>query len=74
MTNTIAELKQDFAVAQVKVQVIFEKEKGFDGYLIYCPELNIYSQGDTKKHAEEMIREAIELYLESYYAERISNE
>jgi hypothetical protein len=29
-----------------------------------CPELGIVSQGETPEHAEEMIKEAVELWLE----------
>src|SRR5436190_18163553 len=40
-------------------------EPGEDGwYVANCPELGIVSQGETPEHAEEMIKEAVELWLE----------
>ena len=40
-------------------------EKGEDGWFVAsCPELGIVSQGDTAEHAEAMIKEAVELWLE----------
>ena len=39
-------------------------EPGEDGwYVANCPELGIVSQGETPEHAEEMIKEAMELWL-----------
>lgn len=37
-------------------------EKG--GYSVYCPELDIYTQGDTEQECLENLREAAELHLE----------
>jgi len=34
-------------------------------YLAECPELEIFTQGNSKKHAQKMIREAIDLYFET---------
>jgi predicted RNase H-like HicB family nuclease len=40
-------------------------EPGEDGcYIANCPELGIVSQGETPEHAEAMIKEAVELWLE----------
>jgi predicted RNase H-like HicB family nuclease len=40
-------------------------EPGEDGWFVAtCPELDIVSQGETQQHAEEMLREAVELWLE----------
>jgi len=40
-------------------------EQGEDGwYVASYPELGIVSQGETPEHAEEMIKEAVELWLE----------
>ena len=33
-------------------------------YVASCPELGIVSQGETPEHAEKMIKEAVELWLE----------
>jgi len=41
-------------------------EPGVDGYFVaICPELDVVSQGKTRKEAENMVREAVELFLES---------
>jgi predicted RNase H-like HicB family nuclease len=41
-------------------------EPGVDGYFVAtCPELDLVSQGKTHKEAEEMLIEAVELFLES---------
>ena len=34
-------------------------------YVSLCPELGVSSVGDTPEHAVEMLREAVELYLEN---------
>jgi predicted RNase H-like HicB family nuclease len=40
-------------------------EPGEDGwYVASCPELGIVGQGETLEHAEKMIKEAVELWLE----------
>ncbi len=40
-------------------------ETGEDGWFVAsCPELGIVSQGETPEHAEAMIKEAVELWLE----------
>ncbi len=35
------------------------------GYSVYCPELNIWTQGDDVKDALNNLREAAELYIET---------
>ncbi len=40
-------------------------EQGVDGFFVAtCPELDVASQGKTPEEAEEMVREAVELFLE----------
>jgi predicted RNase H-like HicB family nuclease len=34
------------------------------GYTVYCPELDIYTQGDTEQECLDNLREAAELHLE----------
>jgi predicted RNase H-like HicB family nuclease len=34
------------------------------GYTVYCPELDIYTQGETEQECLENLREAAELHLE----------
>lgn len=39
---------------------------GVDEFFVAtCPELDVVSQGKTRKEAENMVREAVELFLES---------
>lgn len=48
-------------------------EPGEDGWFIAtCPELDIVSQGETPAHAEAMIKEAVELWLECVSEEEIT--
>ncbi len=47
--------------------VAITKEDDF--FIARCPELNVTSQGDTLEEAEKNIKEAIELYIESFGTE-----
>ncbi len=47
----------------IVVTNIFTKEK--KGYVVECPELGIYSQGDTLEEAEENILDALKVFLNS---------
>lgn len=40
-------------------------EREGDGYVSFCPELDIASQGDTVQEARENLREALELFFET---------
>ncbi len=44
--------------------VSIQKEDKF--YVARCPELGVTSQGKTVEEAQENIKEAIELYIESF--------
>ncbi|MHB9027202.1 MAG: type II toxin-antitoxin system HicB family antitoxin [Candidatus Latescibacterota bacterium] len=46
----------------MRLTVIIERED--DGYVSFCPELDIASQGDSIAEARDNIREAIELFGE----------
>lgn len=46
---------------RVTAELIPEPE---GGYTVYCPELDIYTQGDTEKECLENLKEAAELHLE----------
>ena len=41
---------------------LFPEDEG--GYSVYCPELDIYTQGETEEECLENLREAAELHLE----------
>ncbi len=46
----------------MKLTVVIERED--DGYVSFCPELDIASQGKTIPEARDNIREALELFFE----------
>jgi predicted RNase H-like HicB family nuclease len=42
-----------------------------DGFVAWCPELDVASQGDTIESARENLREALELFFECAPPEEI---
>lgn len=48
---------------QKQMTAIIEREG--DGYVSFCPELDIASQGDTVQEARENLQEALELFFET---------
>lgn len=53
-----------------RVNVIFSKDK--DGYYVYCPELpGCHSQGNSFEEAQENIKEAVDLYIETMSPEEV---
>jgi len=48
---------------QKQMTAIIEREG--NGYVSFCPELDIASQGDTVQEARENLREALELFFET---------
>ena len=46
---------------EITAELIPEEE---GGYTVYCPELDIYTQGDTEEEALQNLKEAAELHLE----------
>ena len=46
-------------------------ERGGDGYVSLCPEVDVASQGDTIEEARENLREALELFFETASAEEV---
>jgi predicted RNase H-like HicB family nuclease len=54
---------------QKQLTAIIEREA--DGYVSFCPELDISSQGDTIEGARENLREALELFFEMASASEI---
>ena len=53
----------------MKLTAVIEREG--DGYVSFCPELDIASQGDTIESARDNLREALELFFESASPEEI---
>ncbi len=52
--------------------ISIQKEDKF--FVARCPELNVTSQGKTIEDAQANIKEAIELYIESFGIENIPHE
>jgi len=52
-----------------QMTAIIEREGS--GYVSFCPELDIASQGDTVQEARENLREALELFFETASTEEI---
>lgn len=48
---------------------LIEEEEG--GYTVYCPELDIYTQGDDVDDALANLREAAELHIEEVGRENL---
>ena len=46
-------------------------EKEGDGYVAFCPELDVASQGATVEEATANLKEAVELFLESADPEEV---
>jgi predicted RNase H-like HicB family nuclease len=46
-------------------------EREGDGYVAFCPELDVASQGETVEKARANLREAVELFLETASPEEI---
>jgi len=54
---------------QKQLTAIIEREG--EGYVSFCPELDIASQGETIEEARENLREALELFFEAASPEEI---
>lgn len=48
-------------------------EREGDGYVSFCPELDIASQGVTIEEARANLKEALELFFETASADEIKN-
>lgn len=48
---------------------LIKEEEG--GYTVYCPELDIYSQGDDIEDAVKNLKEAAELHIEELGIENV---
>ena len=43
-------------------------------FVARCPELGVTSQGESLAEAQQNLKEAIELYIESFYTENLQKE
>ena len=48
-------------------------EREGNGYVSFCPEVDVASQGNTVQEASANLREAVELFLETASPEEISS-
>ncbi len=55
---------------QKQLTAIIEREG--DGYVSFCPEIDVASQGDTIEEARENLREALELFFETASPEEVA--
>jgi len=51
-------------VAKQTIHAVIYKDAESDGWLATCLEYHITTQAETAERAKEMVREAVELYLE----------
>ena len=54
-----------------QLTAIIERED--DGYVSFCPEVDVASQGDTVGEARNNLKEALELFFETASEEEISD-
>ena len=54
-----------------ELTAIIEKED--DGYVSFCPEYDIASQGDTVEEAHKNLQEALELFFETASPQEIQS-
>ena len=54
----------------MKLTAVIEREG--DGYVSFCPELDIASQGESIESARDNLREALELFFESASREEVT--
>ena len=47
-------------------------EREGDGYISFCPDVDVASQGNTVQEASENLREAVELFFESAPQDEVS--
>jgi predicted RNase H-like HicB family nuclease len=51
-------------MAERKVHAVLYKDAESDQWVAMCLEYDVATQGDSEEHAKEMLKEAVELYLE----------
>ncbi|MGI9337818.1 MAG: type II toxin-antitoxin system HicB family antitoxin [Gammaproteobacteria bacterium] len=69
MQNTSAKgdgESREFALLQMRLMA-FIREDAAGGYVVYCPALDVCSQGDTIAEAKKNIIEATQCFLEGCY-------
>ncbi len=51
-------------MGEQKIHAVIYKDADSDQWVAVCLEYDVTTQGDSEEHAKEMIKEAVELYLE----------
>ena len=51
-------------MSEQTIHAVIYKDAESDQWVAICLEYNVATQGDSEEHAKEMIKEAVELYLE----------
>lgn len=51
-------------MAEQKIHAVVFKDADSDQWVALCLEYDVATQGDSEEHAKEMLKEAVELYLE----------
>ena len=64
--------REDVGQEMKRITITAELIKEEDGgYTVYCPELDIYTQGDDVEDAIRNLKEAAELHIEEFGIENI---
>ncbi|MCY3921108.1 MAG: hypothetical protein OXG27_01765 [Chloroflexi bacterium] len=58
-------------MAHELIGILYDDGEPPPGYLVYCPQLDVLTQGDSVEHAREMIQDAVEGVLEILPADEI---
>ena len=51
--------------------ILYVDSEPSEGYLVYCPQLDVLTQGDSVEHAQEMIQDAVEGVIEILSVEEV---
>ncbi len=62
-------LEVEVHMRRMELTAIIEREG--DGFVSFCPELDVASQGDTREEARRNLREAVEGFLEAASEEEV---
>jgi len=57
-----------------KFTAVIWREAGDVAYSAMCPELDVHTYGNSPEHAQEMLKEAIELFLRDEPVQIVSRE
>ena len=58
-------------MAYMLTGILYDDGEPPEGFLVYCPQLDVLTQGDSVEHAQEMIQDAVEGVLELLSTEEV---